>query len=66
MLAPEVGIEVDTEKTKYMVVSHHQNVGHNHKLLTGTKSFETVARFKYLETTEKHIKISFTKKFRAD
>jgi hypothetical protein len=22
----EVGLEVNTEKTKYMVVSHHQNV----------------------------------------
>jgi len=25
----EVGLEVSTEKTKYMVVSRHQNVGQN-------------------------------------
>jgi hypothetical protein len=26
----EVGVKVNTEKTKYMVMSHHQNGGHNH------------------------------------
>jgi hypothetical protein len=26
----EVGLEVNTEKAKYMVVSRHQNVGQNH------------------------------------
>jgi hypothetical protein len=26
----EVGLEVNTEKTKYMVVSHHQNVEQNY------------------------------------
>jgi hypothetical protein len=38
----EVGLEVNTEKTKYMVMSHHQNVGQNHNLLIGNKSFENV------------------------
>jgi hypothetical protein len=36
----EGGPEVNTEKTKYMVVSRHQNVRHNHNLLTANKSFE--------------------------
>jgi hypothetical protein len=26
----EVGLEENREKTKYMVVSHHQNLGQNH------------------------------------
>jgi hypothetical protein len=35
-----------------MVVSHHQNAGH-HNLLIGNKSFESMAKFKYLEATSK-------------
>jgi hypothetical protein len=34
-----------------MVVSRHQNVGQNHSLLTGNKSFGNVAKFKYLGKT---------------
>jgi hypothetical protein len=26
----EVGLDVNTEKTKYMLLSHHQNAGKNH------------------------------------
>jgi biotin operon repressor len=26
----EVGLEVNTEKTKYMLLSHHQNAEQNH------------------------------------
>jgi biotin operon repressor len=28
----EVGIEVDTEKTKHMLLSHHQNAGQTHDI----------------------------------
>jgi hypothetical protein len=26
----EIGLEANTEKTKYMLLSHHQNAGQNH------------------------------------
>jgi hypothetical protein len=46
-----VGLEVNTEKSKYIVMSRHQNVEQSHSLLTAIKSFENVSEFKYLRTT---------------
>jgi hypothetical protein len=40
----EDGLQVNTGKTKYMIVSHHQSMGKNHNLLTANKSFENVTR----------------------
>jgi hypothetical protein len=34
-----------------VVVFQHQNLAQNHNLVIDKKSFETVANFKYLETT---------------
>jgi hypothetical protein len=48
-----------------MVVSCHHNVGKNHNLLTATKAFENVAKFKCLETTITN-QNCITKELRAD
>jgi hypothetical protein len=47
----EVGLEVNPEKTKYMLMSHSQKVGQKHSIKTANRSFEDVAKFKYLGTT---------------
>jgi hypothetical protein len=47
----EVGLEVNTEKTKYMLLSRLQNAGQNHDETTANRFFEYVAQFKYLGAT---------------
>jgi hypothetical protein len=44
----EIGLEVNAEKTKYMVMSRDQNAGQNGNIQVGNKLFETVEQFKYL------------------
>jgi hypothetical protein len=39
------------EKTKYMLLSCHQNAGQNHDIKIGNRCFEDVARFRYLGMT---------------
>jgi hypothetical protein len=45
------GLEINEEKTNYMIMSHHQNSGQNQYIRTANESFENVAIFKYLGTT---------------
>jgi ribosomal protein S2 len=47
----EVGLEVNVEKTKYMLLSRHQNVGQNRVIKLANRLFENVSQFKYLGTT---------------
>jgi hypothetical protein len=47
----EVGLEVKAEKTKYMLLSRHQNAGQNYDMKIANRSFENMAQFKYLGTT---------------
>jgi hypothetical protein len=47
----EVDLEVNAEKTKYMLLSHHQNAGKNHDIKIASRSFENVEQFRYLRTT---------------
>jgi hypothetical protein len=42
----EVGLEVNAEKTKYMLLSHHQFAGQNHYIKTANRSFENAAQFR--------------------
>jgi hypothetical protein len=46
----EVGLEINTEKTKYMLLSHHQNAGQNYDIKITYRSIENVAQFRYLGT----------------
>jgi hypothetical protein len=47
----EVGLAVNPEKTKYMLMSRSQKVGQKHSIKIANKSFEDVAKFKYLGRT---------------
>jgi hypothetical protein len=47
----EIGLEVNAEKTKYVVMSRNQNAGHNQNIKTDDKSFGSVEEFKYLGAT---------------
>ncbi|KAJ4450566.1 hypothetical protein ANN_01993 [Periplaneta americana] len=46
-----IGLEVNPEKTKYMIMSRDQNIVRNGNIKTGDLSFEEVEKFKYLGAT---------------
>jgi len=47
----EIGLKVNADKTKYMVMSRNQDAGRSHNKKTDIIFFERVEEFKYLETT---------------
>jgi hypothetical protein len=47
----EIGLEVNTDKTKYMVISRDQNARRSHNINIGNSSFERVEEFKYTGKT---------------
>jgi hypothetical protein len=61
----EIGLQVNAEKTKYMVISRNQNAGQNHNIKVDNKSFERVEQFKCLGTNLTN-RNPFRKKLRAD
>jgi hypothetical protein len=47
----EVGLQINIEKIKYMLLSRHQNVGRNWDIKIANRSFENVSQFKYFGMT---------------
>jgi hypothetical protein len=46
----EVGLEINREKSKYVLLSRHQNAGQNLDTKIANISLENVSQFKYLVT----------------
>jgi hypothetical protein len=42
----DVGLEINAEKTKYMIMSHYQNSGQNWNVRIANELFENVAKYK--------------------
>ena len=47
----ETGLEVNVDKTKYVLRSRDQNAGRSYSIKTDISSFERVEEFKYFGTT---------------
>jgi hypothetical protein len=60
----DLGLEINSEKTKYMIMSHHPYLGQNQNIRIANESFESVTTFKYLGTTL--IRMTFMMKSRVD
>ncbi|KAJ4437596.1 hypothetical protein ANN_17741 [Periplaneta americana] len=50
----EIDLEVNPEKTKYMIMSRDQNIVRNGNIKIGNLSFEEAEKFKYLGATEEY------------
>jgi hypothetical protein len=48
----EIGLEVNADKTKYMVMSQDQTAGRNRSMKIDNSSFERLKHFKYLGTNQ--------------
>jgi hypothetical protein len=47
----EIGLEVNVDKTKYMVMSQDRNAGRGHSVKFDNRSIERLEEFKYLGMT---------------
>jgi hypothetical protein len=46
----DIGLEVNADKTKYMVITRGQDAGRSQNIKINNSSFERVEEFKYLGT----------------
>jgi hypothetical protein len=46
-----IGLEINAEKTKYMIMSRHPNSGQNQNIRIANEWLENMGKFKYLGTT---------------
>ena len=46
----EIGLEVNADKTKYMIMSRDQNAGRSHNIKPDNSSIEMMEHFRYLGT----------------
>ena len=51
MARKETGVEINADKTKYIIMSRDQNAGQSHNMKTDNRSLESAEKFKYLGTT---------------
>jgi hypothetical protein len=51
VVSKEIKLEINTDKTKYTIMSGDQNAGRSYNLMTDNSSFERVEGLKYLVTT---------------
>jgi hypothetical protein len=51
VISNEVGLEINVEKTKYMLLPRHHNGGQNRDIKIANRLSENVSQLKYLETT---------------
>jgi hypothetical protein len=47
----DIGLKINAEKTKYMIMSRHPNSGQNQNMRITNELFEKMAKFKYLGMT---------------
>jgi hypothetical protein len=47
----DIGLEINAEKTKCVIMSYHPNSGQNQNIRIANESFENVTELKYLGTT---------------
>jgi hypothetical protein len=47
----DIGLEINAEKTKYMVMSHHQSSGQDQNIRMAIESLENVSKFKLFRAT---------------
>jgi hypothetical protein len=60
----DVGLEINSEKTNYKIMSYHLKSEQNQNIRIANESFKSMAKFKYLGITQ--IRMTFMMKSRVD